>query len=371
MKRITLFFLLFFTQIIFAQFAPSDVKFHVGTGTETAYLVVDFKDGTDDRSYAWGYHYTPGTGQTFASMLVAIAAAEPNFTINPTSGGPFLNHITFNDHTSVGGSDWWSTWSGTSAQTFGMNGGVSEALTNGHWYGVSYGFSNPTSQAPVEPIAAYSSQWYKNTDIVTWLGTGANESLVVVDFGTDTNNVADSYVFGIKYNGTITAEDALDLINTELNGFDYVMTANVLSSVTIGTRTETASGTNVWKAYSGTDLSSWKTEADLSTVSLAANDWLGLSIGSRRPFKPQDITATLSSKEFNTIQASVYPNPTTDVLNIETTESISNVIVYNIAGQKVLQANTQTLNVSTLQAGVYVLKIETENGIATSKFVKK
>ncbi len=371
MKRITLLFLLFFTQIIFAQFSPSDVKFHVGTGTETAYLVVDFKDGTDDRSYAWGYHYTPGTGQTFASMLVAIAAAEPNFTINPTTGGPFLNHVTFNDHTSIGGSDWWSTWSGTSAQTFAMNGGVSAALTDGHWYGVSYGFSNPTSQAPVEPIPAYSSQWYKKSDIITWLGTGSNQSLVVVDFGTDTNNVADSYVFGIQYNGSITAEDALDLINTELNGgFDFVMNANVLSSVTIGNRTETA-GTNLWKAYSGTDLSSWKTENDLSLINLDNNDWLGLSIGERRPFTPQDITASLSTNKYNAIAANVYPNPTSDILNIQTAETITNVTAYNIAGQKVLQANTQTLNVSGLKAGVYVLKVETAKGSATLKFVKK
>lgn len=372
MKRITLLFLLFFTQIIFAQFTPSDVKFHVGTGTETAYLVVDFKDGTDDRSYAWGYHYTPGTGQTFASMLVAIAAAEPNFTINPTTGGPFLNHITFNDHTSVGGTDWWSTWSGTSPQTFSGNGGVSESLTNGRWYGCSYGFSNPSMQAPAEPIPAYSSQWFKNADVITWLGTGSNQSLVVVDFGTDTNNVADSYVFGIKYNGSITAEDALDLINTELNGgFDYVMSTNVLSSVTIGSRTETAAGSTAWKAYSGTDLSNWKTETDLSLITLDNNDWLGLSIGTRRPFTPQDITASLSTSKFNSIEASVYPNPTSDILNIQTAESITNVVAYNIAGQKVLQTNTQTLNVSALKSGVYILKVETAKGSATLKFVKK
>ena len=374
MKKITLLFLLFFTQIIFAQFTASDVKYYVGTGTETAYLVVDFKDGTDDRSYAWGYRYNAIDAPTMEDIIVAVANEEPNFTyaFTPFGSQNFLNNVIFNSHSGIGGSpDFWSTWEGTSSSTFAMNGGISTAtVEDGGWYGVSYGF-NPSATAPVTPIAAYSSQWYKSTDIVTWLGTGSNQSLVVVDFGTDTNSVADSYVFGIQYNGTITAEDALDLINTELNGFDYVMTSNVLSSVTIGTRTEAATGTNSWKAYSGTDLSNWKTESDLSTVTLDNNDWLGLSIGTRRPFTPQDITASLSTSKFNNIQASIYPNPTSDILNIQTDESITNVTAYNIAGQKVLQASTQTINVSNLKTGVYVLKVETAKGSATLKFVKK
>src|SRR5690554_2315495 len=97
MRRITLLFLLFFTQFIFGQFTANDVKYFVGSGTETAYLIVDFKDGTDDRSYAWGYHFDSGNGETFGSMLAAIANAEPNFVIDPASGTGFLNHITFNN----------------------------------------------------------------------------------------------------------------------------------------------------------------------------------------------------------------------------------------------------------------------------------
>lgn len=374
MKKITLLFLLFFTQIIFAQFTASDVKYYVGTGTETAYLVVDFKDGTDDRSYAWGYRYNAADAPKMEDIITAIAGTEPNFTyvfgVFGTSN--FLNDIIFNSHSGIAGTpDYWSTWEGPDESSFMQNGGLSSLLQDGAWYGVSYGFSNPTAEEPATPIAAYSSQWYKNTDVITWLGTGSNQSLVVVDFGTDTSNIADSYVFGIQYNGTITAEDALDLINTELSGFDYVMTTNVLSSVTIGTRTETAAGTTSWKAYSGTDLSNWKTESDLSLVTLDNNDWLGLSIGTRRPFTPQDITATLSTSKHNTIEANVYPNPASDILNIQTAESIRNVTAYNIAGQKVLQANTQTLNVSALKAGVYILKVETLKGLATLKFVKK
>lgn len=373
MKRITLLFLLFFTQIIFAQFNAADVKYFVGTGSKTAYLVVDFNDDNEPTSYVWGYRFND-TNLTMEDLITAIDTDEAGMISEIPSG--FLYSLNYNHHI-PSEDDYWSTWSGTASNNMTMNNGVNnDALIDGKWYGLSYGYgftpTTPPMSHPSEPVPAYSSQWYKKSDIVTWLGTGSNQSLVVVDFGTDTNNVADSYVFGIQYNGSITAEAALDLINTELNGgFDYVMTANVLSSVTIGTRTETAVGTTSWKAYSGTDLSSWKTESDLSLVTLDNNVWLGLSIGTRRPFTPQDITAALSTSKHNSIEENVYPNPTSDILNIQTAESITNVTAYNIAGQKVLQANTQTLNVSALKAGVYILKVETVKGSATLKFVKK
>lgn len=373
MKRITLLFLLFTTQLIFAQFTTGDVKFHVGTGTETAYLVVDFKDGTDDRSYAWGYHFNLSDNKTVADLIAEIGANEPNFTFATGFGGGFLNDIVFNQHSGLGGSpDYWSTWEGASADTFGMNGGISTKLQNSGWYGVSYGFSNPTAEAPATPIAAYSSKWYKEADITTWLGTGTNKSLVVVDFGTDTNGVPDSYVFGIQYNGSLTGDEALDLIDQELNGFSYVMNTSDIASVTVGQRTETAGTSDKWKIYKGKDLSSWKTQADVSQVTLGNGEWLGLSIGKRRPFKPQEITASLSSSEVRNIEFNIYPNPVSDVLNIQTAQQIDKVVIYNMQGRVVLQSKAvSSVNVSSLNSGIYLLEIHTPKGTSAVRFVRK
>ena len=47
MKKTFLLFLLLLTQYIFAQFTEGNVKNIVGTGDKIAYVVVDFKDGTD------------------------------------------------------------------------------------------------------------------------------------------------------------------------------------------------------------------------------------------------------------------------------------------------------------------------------------
>ncbi len=74
----------------------------------------------------------------------------------------------------------------------------------------------------------------------------------------------------------------------------------------------------------------------------------------------------------------VYPNPATDVLNININNSSfknSEVVVYNISGTEVLKtnmaANNAQLNIETLSNGVYFVKVSNQNGFnKTVKFVK-
>ena len=63
---------------------------------------------------------------------------------------------------------------------------------------------------------------------------------------------------------------------------------------------------------------------------------------------------------------SVYPNPVKDVLTIE--GNYTSVDIYDVFGKLVLSAEAkQTINVSSLSSGVYMLKINTKQGTATQK----
>lgn len=68
----------------------------------------------------------------------------------------------------------------------------------------------------------------------------------------------------------------------------------------------------------------------------------------------------------------VYPNPANNVINVNSTSNINGVEIYTIAGQKVADytANgTQTaISVSNLSNGMYLMKINTENGTSVQKF---
>ena len=81
---------------------------------------------------------------------------------------------------------------------------------------------------------------------------------------------------------------------------------------------------------------------------------------------------TLSLENQTKVVFSLYPNPTNDVLNIETDLDLKSIEIYNIQGQKVKSANQKQVNVSDLASGMYMIKIQdTDNAIATKKFVKQ
>ena len=70
----------------------------------------------------------------------------------------------------------------------------------------------------------------------------------------------------------------------------------------------------------------------------------------------------------------IYPNPTTGLLNIITSDTKTNVEVYNIMGQKVmskvLNGGVNTIDISDLNNDVYSLKIMQNNTLTAIKIVK-
>ena len=69
----------------------------------------------------------------------------------------------------------------------------------------------------------------------------------------------------------------------------------------------------------------------------------------------------------------VYPNPVKDVMNVEAGSGMQQIQLYNITGQMVISkqvdSKTVTLNTSSLKAGIYMLKVITENGTIERKVV--
>ncbi|ROI03842.1 MULTISPECIES: T9SS type A sorting domain-containing protein [unclassified Chryseobacterium] len=365
-----------FTLIIgfcFAQFTANDIKFFVGTGSQTAYFVADFKDGTDDRSYAWGVRFNPGQNITGPQMLQMIKNAEPAFDYYLTYSDSFLDELSFNDHSEQSGADYWSLWRGDDTNSWSTVGWMNNGtISDGKWYGASYGFSNPTAEAPSTPIPAYSSLWYNSSQITNWIGTGSNKSLVVIDFGTDNSNGnANSFVFGIQYDGTITAEQALQIIQSQSSYFNFTSANNQVSTLSLNSFTGNSSGSDTWKLYKGNDLSNWKTQTGLSQVQLNNNDWLGLSFGQRRPFTPTEATqSNLGVSSVSKKGVGIYPNPATDYIQIHT-EGIKEVNIYAVSGQKVITSQANKVNIQSLSPGLYFVEVKTSTHSTIHKIVKK
>ena len=84
--------------------------------------------------------------------------------------------------------------------------------------------------------------------------------------------------------------------------------------------------------------------------------------------------STLSNENFDKPQFSLYPNPVDNELNIESEQAkIEQIGIYNLNGKQVLNVNFQKgqpIDVSALSKGVYLVKLQTEEGSLTKKLVK-
>ncbi len=86
------------------------------------------------------------------------------------------------------------------------------------------------------------------------------------------------------------------------------------------------------------------------------------------------VDRTLSTDSFFKSNFSVYPNPVNDMVSISNLNNaeITKVLITDINGRvvKEVNSNVSSVSVGDLNAGIYFLKINTAEGIGTSKFVK-
>lgn len=84
-------------------------------------------------------------------------------------------------------------------------------------------------------------------------------------------------------------------------------------------------------------------------------------------------TKTSSVKENNILGLNIFPNPATDIINITSNSNLEkNVQLFDLTGKKVLDTTVVSeMNVSSLNAGIYVAKITEAGKTATRKIVIK
>jgi hypothetical protein len=84
---------------------------------------------------------------------------------------------------------------------------------------------------------------------------------------------------------------------------------------------------------------------------------------------------SLSTSDFNLESMSVYPNPVKDVLNISYSNTISNVELFNLLGQQVIEnklnTNEAAIDMSHLPAGTYLAKVTSNDKVQTIKVIKQ
>jgi hypothetical protein len=85
--------------------------------------------------------------------------------------------------------------------------------------------------------------------------------------------------------------------------------------------------------------------------------------------------SSLSIEESNTSEIKLFPIPTTEILNIESSLPIEEVMVYNLLGEVNISAymnkNEISLDVTSLEPGIYFLRLSLNSSQEIIKFIKK
>lgn len=83
----------------------------------------------------------------------------------------------------------------------------------------------------------------------------------------------------------------------------------------------------------------------------------------------------LGSEGFKSTSVKMYPNPVSNIFNVSADKTIESITLYNILGQQVLtmtpSGNTQSIDLSGFQSGVYIAKVSIDGKASTSRIIKK
>jgi len=83
---------------------------------------------------------------------------------------------------------------------------------------------------------------------------------------------------------------------------------------------------------------------------------------------------TVGVSEKSSTDFSFYPNPSNDILNIRSSENTNDVSIYDLLGQQIIGNQIvgahARIDVSALNTGTYIIKVESNGTVATYRFLK-
>lgn len=362
-----------------AQFSSNEITYWFGSGSNNVVVLIDFNDGTTNECWAWGYRFD-GT-KTAADMMAELAGSDPQLTVNLAGG--FLNDINYGSQSGIAGTPYyWNTVSGTNLSDWIPNMGLTTTLADGDWFGCTYtdvdSVWNPIHY-PENPMPAQQTFTAANVDY--WIGTGANETVFVVDFNDGTTT--ECWAWGYRYDGTTTALDMMMDIADNDAYLQLNLGGGFLNDITYNTQSGIAGTPLYWNTVSGTNLSDWTPNMGLTTT-LADGDWFGCTYTDvdslwsplLLPENPSPAQPSNTVQENGTMALSVYPNPANDFVWISAdNEAIKRIELSDLSGRVIsstARTNNETkISLSNLSAGFYNIRIIANNTSYLQQIIKQ
>jgi hypothetical protein len=244
----------------------------------------------------------------------------------------------------------------------------------------------PTTAAPVPPamdasdvISLYSDAY---SDIATnfdqgWCGASSVGEVMVA--GNATMAYLNNDCQGIDFNAAIDASsfthmhvdvyiDETDFVGKVFN-LKFVRAGGEALEVNFNSASSPSLVGGTWISIDvAVDLSAF---TDLKQFGITNNNKNNSWYDNLYFYK----AATLGVSDNELLDVSMYPNPASDRLNISASNTIKNASIFNILGKKVMSLeinkNSESIDVSSLASGIYLIKYQLDNATGTAKFIKQ
>ncbi|MEO8515554.1 MAG: T9SS type A sorting domain-containing protein [Flavobacterium sp.] len=326
--------------------SASNTLFTVKMGTTALTALTDYVSTASFTTVFPSGNYTHAVGSN------VINFATP-FAWDGTSN--VIVELTHNGVDSINNAQTYYTATAGNTVAYGYNGAVVGTLSPKR-FNIVFGGNVPS------PASAYS--WSDGSTVV----------------GT-TNNLSVSPTVTTTYTGTLTAAGCTIATNSVVITVNNTAAPTGASPQTF-TPTQTladlvVAGSNIIWYASASDAAAAINPLVTSTLLVDATTYYatqtiaGCSSATSLGVLAQ---AALSSNQFDLTNFKFYPNPVTNVLNVDYSQKITNVAVYNAIGQQVIviapNAASTTINMAHLSQGIYFVKLSTDNATQTIRVVK-
>ncbi|BAP31384.1 uncharacterized protein CHSO_2347 [Chryseobacterium sp. StRB126] len=230
---------------------------------------------------------------------------------------------------------------------------------------VSFGSINNSSSTNSSTAQEYEDFTSLSTDLV------AGNAYPIAIKGPSSTFPSDVMVY-IDFNGNSSFDDAGERFY--IGRLEAANPANALtidSSIMIPANV--SSGSKRMRVLKNTNVAAYSDPNAQNSISSACDS--GLRAGQAEDYtiniQPEILAATEVSKD-KSIEVKIYPNPTSGNITIRIKEGLEKYEIYNISGRKLLEGNSDTINMNSFIPGTYLIKIQTKDKrIITEKVIKK
>lgn len=357
--------------------------FQVGSGNQFMSIMIDFNDGNHFDNYSFIYQYDNNNPPTYKEALLDFASLVPSLEITLTelSGYSFVTGVQYNSHQQPsGGTDqgWFVKQAFGNGWTAPCDGwltiNLNYTVPNNTWLYLYYNADNngfnpdPFSYVALNPNNVDYSQ-------ITSVGQGSKSNYIAIDFGPV--YAPNYWIWEVRHDYSQPASAGMLLMILTLEGVlvkhEY---ENEWWNIEKYTWTHNGETKTLW----------WEDAIELKGINSTdfnpntppnhyfdEGDWLYYTNNNSIPRMTQFSYAppqSLSTTTFNTT-FSVYPNPTTDFVNINTTSDIKQVNIYDLQGRLISTQYSDRVDLQNNQKGIYVLEVVTEQSKHTQKIIKQ